>query len=96
MILYLGARPFESFQCGDVGDVTFNQYNLEQACGEIKQHYDRLIKNGCKPMTMGGDHTLTYPILQAMHVWFTWYLSILLLPKIKTFFLNHTILKECS
>ena len=51
-----------------MGDVNFNQYNLEHACGEIKQHYDGLIKNGCTPMTMGGDHTLSYPILQAMHV----------------------------
>jgi len=62
-----GACPFESFQVGDVGDVSFNQYNLEEACGQIKVQYDELIKDGCIPLTMGGDHTLTYPILQAIH-----------------------------
>lgn len=61
-----GAAPFESIQVGDVGDVMFNQYNLEQACGQIKDRYVELIKNKCIPLTMGGDHTVSYPILQAM------------------------------
>lgn len=61
-----GARPFESLLVGDVGDAMFNQYNLEQACQQIKERYIGLIKNGCIPLTMGGDHTLSYPILQAM------------------------------
>ena len=64
----IGAAPFESIQVGDVGDVMFNQYNLEQACGQIKDRYVELIKNKCIPLTMGGDHTVSYPILQAMKV----------------------------
>jgi len=51
-----------------VGDVTFNPYNLEEACKQIKTRYDKLIEGGCIPLTMGGDHTISYPILQAMHV----------------------------
>ncbi|KAK7090539.1 hypothetical protein V1264_010322 [Littorina saxatilis] len=62
----LGAVPFEDVQVADVGDVSMNIYNLPEAVKQIKAAYDKLISNGCVPLTMGGDHTITYPILQAM------------------------------
>lgn len=61
-----GASPFDSFQVADVGDVNFNLYHLPKACEDIRNHYRKLISNGCVPLTMGGDHTISYPILQAM------------------------------
>ncbi|XP_022338288.2 agmatinase, mitochondrial-like [Crassostrea virginica] len=61
-----GASPFDSFQVADVGDVSFNLYNLPKACEDIRRHYQRLISDGCIPLTLGGDHTISYPILQAM------------------------------
>lgn len=65
---FLGASPFDSFQVADVGDVSFNLYNLPKACEDIRRHYQRLISDGCIPLTLGGDHTISYPILQAMKV----------------------------
>ncbi|KAK7090537.1 hypothetical protein V1264_010321 [Littorina saxatilis] len=62
----LGAVPFEDVQVADVGDVSMNIYNLPEAVKQIKAAYDKLISNGCVPLTMGGDHTITYPILQAI------------------------------
>ncbi|KAJ8310111.1 hypothetical protein KUTeg_011976 [Tegillarca granosa] len=41
------------------------QTNTE-ACQDIKNHFLKLIQNGCKPLALGGDHTMTYPILQAI------------------------------
>ena len=68
-ILYFpGANPFDSMQVADVGDVNLNLYNLPKACGDIRKHFSKLIKDGCIPLALGGDHTLTYPILQAMKV----------------------------
>lgn len=61
-----GARPYESLQVGDVGDVNLNQYNLPQACKQIQQQFSKFVETGCKPLTMGGDHTISYPILQAI------------------------------
>ena len=64
----IGATPFEDVQVADVGDVSMNIYNLPEAITQIKAAYDRLVANGCIPLTMGGDHTITYPILQAIKV----------------------------
>ncbi|XP_046362591.1 agmatinase, mitochondrial-like isoform X1 [Haliotis rufescens] len=58
-----GAAPFESLHVADVGDVRLNQYNLVTACEEIRRYYTNVE---CIPLTIGGDHTLTYPILQAL------------------------------
>lgn len=61
-----GAAPFESLQVGDIGDVSFSIYNLPEAVKQIRKAYSEIVKNGCVPLTLGGDHTLSYPILQAM------------------------------
>ncbi|XP_063614227.1 guanidinobutyrase-like [Penaeus indicus] len=61
-----GAMPFDSLNVADVGDVPMNIYNLPEACKHIRSHYSELVKDGCIPLTMGGDHTITYPILQAI------------------------------
>ncbi|XP_072179931.1 guanidinobutyrase-like [Diadema setosum] len=63
---YVGAAPFETLQVADIGDVTLNLYDLKKSVEMIHQQYRDIIANGCKPLTLGGDHTLTYPILQAM------------------------------
>ncbi|KAH9498295.1 hypothetical protein Btru_006471 [Bulinus truncatus] len=61
-----GAAPFESLQVADIGDVPFSLYNLPEAVKQIYRAYTNFIRNGCIPLTLGGDHTLSYPILQAM------------------------------
>lgn len=61
-----GADPFSQLNVADVGDVSFNMYNLPEACEHIRQRFLELVKDGCIPLTMGGDHTITYPILQAI------------------------------
>nr|XP_054771766.1 guanidinobutyrase-like [Lytechinus pictus] len=62
----IGAAPFETLQVADIGDVTLNLYDLKKSCEMIREQYATIIANGCKPLTLGGDHTLTYPILQAI------------------------------
>ncbi|XP_039272619.1 agmatinase, mitochondrial-like isoform X1 [Styela clava] len=61
-----GADPFSSIQVADIGDVRVNLYNLKKCCDDIKKQYEEIIKNGCRPLSIGGDHTISYPILQAM------------------------------
>ncbi|KAG7167018.1 Agmatinase-like 2 [Homarus americanus] len=61
-----GANPFECLNVADVGDVWVNLYNLPEACRNIRDQFRDLISNGCVPLTMGGDHTISYPILQAI------------------------------
>ena len=61
-----GARPFESIQVADVGDVALNTFDLKKSIGIIETAYDAILAEGCIPLTLGGDHTLTLGILRAM------------------------------
>ena len=61
-----GAAPFESFNVADIGDVPINAFNLPKCIDIIAQYYRKVIQADCIPITMGGDHTLTYPLLRAV------------------------------
>lgn len=61
-----GAAPFDSLQVADLGDVAINTYSLEKSVGIITAFYRTVLAGGCKPLTMGGDHTIALPILRAM------------------------------
>ncbi|XP_006145325.1 agmatinase, mitochondrial [Tupaia chinensis] len=61
-----GALPFQSLMVADLGDVNVNLYNLQDSCRLIREAYQNIVAVGCIPLTLGGDHTVTYPILQAM------------------------------
>lgn len=61
------AAPFDSLQVADIGDVATNAYNIFDSIERIATAYDAIIANGCRPITLGGDHTIAWPILRAMH-----------------------------
>jgi guanidinobutyrase len=61
------AAPFDSLQVADIGDVATNAYNIFDSIDRIEKAYDDIIANGCRPVTIGGDHTIAWPILRAMH-----------------------------
>ena len=61
------AAPFDSLQVADIGDVATNAYNIMDSIERIATAYDAIIANGCRPITIGGDHTIALPILRAMH-----------------------------
>jgi guanidinobutyrase len=61
------AAPFDSFQVADVGDVPLNTFSLEKSITIIEQHFDSLLASGAKTVSLGGDHTISLPILRAQH-----------------------------
>lgn len=61
-----GAAPFDSFQVADLGDVALNPYNLARSIDIIEQHYRALPLDKLIPVSLGGDHTVTLPILRAV------------------------------
>ena len=67
---WAGVDPFEWMNVADCGDVHLNMYNVNEACEDITNRYSQLIKDGCIPLTMGGEHTISYPILTAIKVGF--------------------------
>ncbi|XP_037627345.1 LOW QUALITY PROTEIN: agmatinase, mitochondrial [Sebastes umbrosus] len=60
------AAPYESLMVADIGDVNVNVYDLKDTCRRIREAYRKILATGCIPLTMGGDHTIAYPILQAV------------------------------
>jgi guanidinobutyrase len=61
-----GAAPFERMQVADIGDVPINTFDLKKSVEIIAEHYREILSHGAVPLTLGGDHTLTWPILRAM------------------------------
>ena len=60
------AAPFDSLQVADIGDVAIDTFNLPKCMDIITAAYDAILAEDCIPLTLGGDHTLTFPILRAM------------------------------
>ncbi len=61
-----GAAPFEHLQVADIGDVPINTFDLKKSVDIITEFYDGVLADGAIPLTLGGDHTLTWPILRAI------------------------------
>ena len=61
-----GAAPFDSLQVADVGDVAINTFSLSQSLAIIENSYKAILEHNVIPMGIGGDHSITLPILRAM------------------------------
>ena len=60
------AAPFDSLQVADIGDVAINTFNIDKSMAIIESAYDDILAQHCKPLTMGGDHTIALPILRSV------------------------------
>jgi len=60
------AAPFDSLRVADVGDIPTNPYSLLKSVDAIESGISDILSHGCKPLSIGGDHTMTLPILRAM------------------------------
>jgi guanidinobutyrase len=61
-----GAAPFDHLQVADIGDVPINTFDLKKTVEIITVFYNDVLSHNAIPLTLGGDHTLTWPILRAM------------------------------
>ena len=61
-----GAAPFDSLQCADIGDLAINTFSLQESLKVIQDSYDQILNYDVMPMAIGGDHSMTLPILRAM------------------------------
>jgi guanidinobutyrase len=64
--MYTRAAPFDSFQIADLGDVPINAFNLLKSIDIIESFYDEALQHDIKPVSFGGDHTISLPILRAV------------------------------
>ena len=61
-----GLRPFETANCADLGDVGPNPADIADSMARITGFYDRVTGAGIVPLTAGGDHLTTLPVLRAL------------------------------
>ena len=60
-------NPYELCRIADVGDVHFSQiFDVEASHADIAEFYKRLHNAGIVPLSAGGDHSVTLPIMRAI------------------------------
>ncbi|MEM7089546.1 MAG: agmatinase [Pseudomonadota bacterium] len=60
------AAPFDSLQIADIGDLAINTFSLADSLKIIRESYDAILAQNVTPVAMGGDHSITLPILRAI------------------------------
>ena len=60
------AAPFDNLQIADIGDLAINTFSLADSLKIIKESYDGILAQDVIPVAMGGDHSITLPILRAI------------------------------
>jgi guanidinopropionase len=60
-------NPFKICDIADLGDISFtNVYSIEGVHNDILNFYKKLNDAGVVPLTAGGDHSITLPILRVI------------------------------
>ncbi|MDQ2094533.1 agmatinase [Rhodalgimonas zhirmunskyi] len=61
-----GVRPFEAANLADLGDVGPNPADIPDSMARITAFYEKVVGAGIRPLTAGGDHLTTLPVLRAV------------------------------
>ena len=61
-----GINPFELVNCADLGDVGPNPIDLQDSLDRIATFYAELKQRQITPMTAGGDHLVSLPVLRGL------------------------------
>ena len=59
--------PASFVKAADIGDIPFrSRYSLEQSHEDIEAYFGKLVAAGVAPVAVGGDHSISLPILKAL------------------------------
>jgi len=63
----LRVTPRTDLAIADVGDVPLrSRFSLPDSIADIEAFFTKIAAAGVKPITIGGDHSISYPILRAL------------------------------
>jgi agmatinase len=62
----LKVHPFERLRVADCGDVDVVPISIERTHAAIQQRIETVVAAGARPLCVGGDHSITLPILRAL------------------------------
>ena len=60
------AFPFHAHQVADAGDLAVNPFDIGEALTSIEADYTRLAADGATILALGGDHSITLPVLRSV------------------------------
>ncbi len=60
-----GFDQFETLSVVDYGDVLLDPHHPDTVYPAIEAHADHILGTGAKLLTLGGDHSIAYPLLKA-------------------------------
>ena len=58
--------PYELCRVGDIGDVPVNPIDLTDSLKRIEAFFAAIVSAGAMPLSVGGDHLITLPILRSL------------------------------
>src|SRR4051794_33783984 len=58
--------PYELCACADLGDVPVNPNDVADTVRRIESFVGRVVAAGATPLSVGGDHLVSYPILRVL------------------------------
>lgn len=61
-----GIAPYALAACADLGDVPINPVDVAETARRIEAFYRPLGEAGIVPLSVGGDHFVSYPVLRAL------------------------------
>ena len=61
-----GIRPYRSANCADLGDTSVNPVDLIDTLDRVEAFFKDVHAKGILPLTAGGDHLITLPIMRAI------------------------------
>ena len=61
------SEPFVELQVADAGDITCNPFNIDEAIKQIEKGAFDLLNKVEGIISMGGDHTIAFPLLKAVN-----------------------------
>ena len=58
--------PYDNFDIADIGDCPVNPVDLQDSLAKIKEFYENVVTSKTIPLSIGGDHLISLPILRAL------------------------------
>ena len=58
--------PYDIFVIADIGDCPVNPADLQNSLVKIKEFYENIVTSKTIPLSIGGDHLISLPILRAL------------------------------
>lgn len=63
----LQTAPVSELRVADIGDVPFrSRFSLDSSHEDIEAHVAKIVAAGVAPLSVGGDHSISLPILKAL------------------------------